>query len=266
MYRCLYLSFTYLLVVMIPTVLLGQSSDKTLPAPARKLIDARSIDYLDFKALRFHLHNAVEHYQYLNEANTAISRKLKIQADSITQLKAQVQTQAVQIQQLKQATRQFEKAGVGQKSLLDSVRQQTARLNYERQLIADPRAVRIYKFPLAEVRKTFLENLTKKDSGFGLESESSATVLIVSRQFNEQAGNWWGFDKINDGLLEVTLRLIEHPFDPQRAVVYADTKLLQKEHNGTKLYADQSDPEKLTLYRDRTLRLLEGFLRNTSEK
>lgn len=266
MYRSFNLLIACLLVTTMPLRLFGQSSAKVPPAPARKLIDERSIDYLDFKALRFYLHNAVGHYQYVNETNTTLSHMLKVQTDSITQLKAQLRIQATQIQQLKQATRQYEKAGAGQRSLLDSVRQQTARLNYERQLITDSRVVRIYKFPLVEVRKTFLENLTKKDSGFGLENESSATVLIVNRQFNERVSNWWEFDKTNDGLLEVTLRLIEHPFDPQRAIVYADTKLLQKERNGDKLYADQSDPEKLTLYRDRTLRLLEGFLRNTSEK
>ena len=137
MYRCFNLWIACLLLITMPLCLFAQLPDKMLPAPARKLIDDRSIDYLDFKALRFHLHNAVEHYQYLNEANTTLSRRFKIQADSITQLKTQIQAQATQIQQLKQATRQYEKAGTGQKSLLDSVRQQIARLNYDRQLIAD---------------------------------------------------------------------------------------------------------------------------------
>jgi hypothetical protein len=266
MYHCLYLSLTCLLVGLTPTVLFGQSSDKNAPAPARKIIDERSIDYLDFRALRFHLHNAVEHYNHLNEANVNIARSLKTQVDSLAQLRAQLQAQNAQIQQLKQANRQYEKQGANQKNSLDSVRRQTARLDYERQLITDPRVVRIYKFPVAEVRKTLLDNLAKNDSGFGNESEPATDKLVITRQFNERTEAWWLFDKNTDSLLEVTLRLLEHPFDSQRTIVYADTKLLQKNRSTDKLYEDQSDPEKLTLYRDRTLRLLEGFMRSTSEK
>lgn len=266
MYRCLHLILSCLLVGATPAVLFGQPTAKSLSPPSRKLIDEPSIDYLDFRALRYHLHNALEHYQYQNEANVNTTRTLRNQTDTLSQLRAQLQAQNTQLQQLKQVNRQYEKVGAGQKSLLDSVRRQTARLDYERQLIADTRVVRIYKFSVAEVRKTLIDNLTKNDSGFGYEGEPSADKLIITRQFNERSANWWAFDKNNDGLLEVTLRLIDHPFDSQRAIVYADTKLLQRNRSTDKLYEDQSDPERLTLYRERTLRLLEGYLRSTSEK
>lgn len=266
MHKYLYLTFTCLLVGLTPTILFGQPSEKPLVPPTRKLIDEGSIDQLDLKALRLHLHNAIQYCQLQNEANTSRAISYKNQADSLRQSRAQLQTQQKQLQQLKQENRQYEKQGAIRKSYLDSVDRLAAQLNYDRQLLTDPRVVRIYKFPLTGVRKTLFENLTNNKSGFSYEGEPSANKLVVTRQFNKQTEAWWGFDKNNDSLLEVTLRLLEHPFDSQRAIVYADTKLLQKSRSAHKLYEDQSDPERLTLYRDRTLRLLEGFLKNTLYK
>ncbi|MCY7356654.1 MAG: hypothetical protein LH609_04155 [Rudanella sp.] len=266
MYRRLYLTLVCLLVGLIPTILFGQSSDKNALPPTRKLIDERSIDYLDFRALRFHLHNAVEHYNHQSEANANIARTLKTQADSLSQLRTQLKAQTTQIQQLKQVNRQYEKQSAGQKSVIDSVHRLTARLNYEHQLISDPRVLRIYKLPLADVRKVLADNIAKADDRFSYEGSPTATMLTIKRQFDKKTDKWWSFDKDTDSVLEITLRLLEHQYDAQRTVLYVDARLQQKDRSSDKPYEEQLEPEKTLLYRERALQLLEGFLHSMSEK
>ncbi|TAE28648.1 MAG: hypothetical protein EAZ91_14260 [Cytophagales bacterium] len=187
-------------------------------------------------------------------------------ADSLAKLRNQVQSQTAQLAQLRQSARQLESAQAAVRATRDSARRSMESLNFEKQLLKDTRAVRIYKFPVNDVRKVFTDNLNRDNAGFTLNNSSAGNTLIMSREFNQQAPAWWDVDREDDGRLDVTLRLVEHPYDNSRTVLYADTRLLKKDRTGNKPIQDQSDPEKLQLYRDRTIRLLEGFLRVASEK
>jgi hypothetical protein len=244
----------------------AQPSESASNPPARKIIDEHSIDYLDFRALRFHLHNAVEHYQYANSQLAVLARQNQMLQDSVDKLNKQSQKQLLQIIQLNGDGHKLKSLQNDQKASRDSLRRQMAQLTYERQLVTDPRVMRVYKFPLAEVRRTLVDNLTKTDSDLRYEGGNSANMLVMKREFNERNGAWWPADKNVDALLEVTLRLVEHQYDNSRTVVYGDVRLLQKDRNTDKVFDDQSDPEKTTLYRNRALRSIEGFLRTTSEK
>lgn len=256
---------SFLAIISFHT-LSAQPSESASNPPARKIIDERSIDYLDFRALRFHLHNAVEHYQYANNQLVSQTRLNQLLQDSVAKLNKQLQSQLLQIIQLNGNGRKLESVQNAQKASRDSLKRQMAQLNYERQLVTDPRVVRIYKFPLPEVRRTLVDNLTKTGSDLSYEAGTATNMLVLKREFNERAGVWWPADKNLDALLEVTLRLVEHQYDSGRTVVYSDVRLLQKDRNTDKVFDDQSDPEKTTLYRNRAIRSIEGFLRTTSEK
>ena len=202
----------------------------------------------------------------LNDQISRLNRLVNYKTDSIGDLQSQVGDQLVRIEQLRQMNQQTEKVLSETRSLLDSARQQIARLRYDQQHLTDNRVIRIYQFPLTETRAILMRNLAKDDSGFQYDDDTTGNVLTVTRRFDGQAEAWWVFDKTLDTVLEITLRLEKHQFDQQRTVVFADTKLMQKTRYTNKPFEEQREPEKIVLYRNRALRLLEGSLSSTSDK
>ncbi|MCY7356655.1 MAG: hypothetical protein LH609_04160 [Rudanella sp.] len=195
-----------------------------------------------------------------------LNRLVNYKTDSIGGLQAQVGDQLVRIEQLRQMNQQTEKVLSETRISLDSARQQIARLRYDQHHLTDSRVIRIYQFPTTETRAILLRNLAKDDAGFQYDDDTTSNVLTVTRRFDDQAEAWWVFDKTLDTVLEITLRLEKHQFDPQRTIVYADTKLMQKTRYTNKPFEEQREPEKIVLYRNRALRLLEGSLSSTSDK
>jgi small-conductance mechanosensitive channel len=187
-------------------------------------------------------------------------------ADSINQFTGQVADLNLRLDQTQQAKRQVEATLSQTQTNLDSAQQQIKRLNYDHTLFTTPALLRIYRFTPAETRAIFLRNLTQPESGFQYDIDSTANELKITRRFDDQTEAWWVFDKTLDTVLELTLRFTSHNFDTSRTLVYATANLLQKTRYSSKPFEEQHDPEKIALYRDKTLRLLEGNLRNTSDK
>ncbi len=202
----------------------------------------------------------------LKDQISNLNQLVNYKTDSIGDLQVQVGDQLVRIEQLRKTNQQTEKKRSETQSLLDSARQQIARLRYDQHHLTDNRVIRIYQFPLTETRAILMRNLGKDDSGFQFDDDPTGNILTITRRFDDQAEAWWVFDKTLDTVLEVTLRLESHQFDSQRTVVYADTKLMQKTRYTNKPFEEQQEPEKIVLYRNRALRLLEGSLSSTSDK
>jgi TolA-binding protein len=140
------------------------------------------------------------------------------------------------------------------------------RLTYERNLFAVTDLLRIYRVAPSETMATLLRNLNQTEDGFQYTVDSTANELKITRHFDDKTEAWWLFDKTLDTILELSLQLKRHRFDRNRTLVFASSRLLQKIRYSNKPFEEQTDTEKIALYRDKTIKLLEGNLRKTIER
>ena len=191
----------------------------------------------------------------INSRNESIGRYVQMVADlngRITQLKID-RREADDIHARVEAARDMALAKV-------------ARLTYERNLLTLTNIVRIYRVAPAETWATLIRSLDQAESGFQYSADSTASELKIVRHFGDQTEAWWVFDKTLDTILELTLQFRSHQFDRNRTLVIASSRLLQKTRYSNKPFEEQNDTEKIALYRDKTLKLLEGNLRTASDK
>ncbi|OIN60044.1 hypothetical protein [Arsenicibacter rosenii] len=149
---------------------------------------------------------------------------------------------------------------------LKAAYQKISVLEYDKKSLIDDKIVRIYNFSASDVRKEFLQSLAKDGSGFQYDDALVDDEIQITRNFNDQAEAWWVFDKTLDTILELKIRIKPHLYDPQKCIVFGETRLLQKTRYSNKPFEEQRDQEKIKLYREKTFRLLEGKLQGTSDK
>lgn len=149
---------------------------------------------------------------------------------------------------------------------LKAANQKISTLEYDKKNLTDDKIVRIYNFSANDVRKQFVQSLSKEGSGFQYDDALVDDEIQITRNFNDQAEAWWVFDKTLDTILELKIRIKPHLYDPQKCIVFGDTRLLQKTRYSNKPFDEQRDQEKIKLYREKAFRLLEGKLQGTSDK
>jgi hypothetical protein len=150
---------------------------------------------------------------------------------------------------------------------LEKSKQQVARLEYDRHLLTDRTVFRVYKLSPAMVRQRMLATLNKAGSGFKFDNDATVRGAIrVVRPFDNQREAGGVFGKATDLVLELTLIIEPHQYDPAQALLQVQPRLLQKSRFGKKPFEEQTDQDKVALYRDKAMRLLEGDLRAMSEK
>lgn len=192
---------------------------------------------------------------------TILTRNDSIQAQykAINDLKHQLSDQV-------QETRRLEQIIARQTDELKAANQKISILEYDKKNLIDDKIVRVYNFSANDVRKQFVQSLSKEGSGFQYDDALVDDEIQITRNFNDQAEAWWVFDKTLDTILELKIRIKPHLYDPQKCIVFGDTRLLQKTRYSNKPFEEQHDQEKIRLYREKTFRLLEGKLQGTSDK
>lgn len=223
----------------------------------------------------------------LTQQNTFLRDRLKAAATEKQQLTGQIATQqktiesrndsiAGHIQTIQTLNLQIGKlnqeAKIRQDTLskrlidLKNANQQIRHLTYDNANLVDNRIVRVYNFSAADVRKQFLQSLSAAESGFQYDDALIDDEIQITRNFNDQAEAWWVFDKTLDTILELKIRIKPHLYDPQKSIVFGETKLLQKTRYSNKPFEEQHDQEKIKLYREKAFHMLEGKLKGTSDK
>ncbi len=138
------------------------------------------------------------------------------------------------------------------------------RLKYENEILKDPKVVRMYDVSAVKVKDALIGRLNESSLGFQFDEENDS--LKVIKQFDNSTEAWWTFDKTIDILLELNLRIAPHLYDPNRSVVYGSISLFEKVRYSKKQYTPQEDADKIRLYQEKTMRLLEANISKTAIK
>lgn len=154
---------------------------------------------------------------------------------------------------------------VSQKDLA-AAQDELRKLKYETEILKDPNVVRIYDLSADKVKEGLISRLSESSLGFQFDEDAANGSIKATKQFDSNAEGWWVFDKTVDVLLELNLRVAPHQYDANRCLVYGSTNLLEKIRYSNKQYTPQDDVDKIKLYQEKALRLLEMNIRKTTNK
>lgn len=149
---------------------------------------------------------------------------------------------------------------------LATAQDEIRKLKYENEILKDPAVVRIYDVSAAKAKDALISRLGESSLGFQFDEDATKGSIKATKQFDSNAEAWWVFDKTIDVLLELELRVVPHLYDPNRSVVYGSTNLLEKIRYSNKQYTPQEDIDKIRLYQEKALRLLEMNIRKSNLK
>ena len=209
--------------------------------------------------------SATEKQQLLGQVATQ-QKTILVRNDSIAELHQSIQILSKEIGLLQKEADQLNNTITQRTDELKTATTQIRQLEYDKKNLVDNRIVRIYNYSAADVRKQFLQSLAISESGFQYDDALIDDEIQITRNFNDQAEAWWVFDKTLDTILELKIRIKPHLYDPQKCIVFGETKLLQKTRYSNKPFEEQRDQEKINLYREKAFHMLEGKLKGTSDK
>ncbi|MBO0930415.1 hypothetical protein [Fibrella aquatilis] len=245
------------------------------PTPVQSETDARLIESLRDRittlqqqqtTLRNRLRQEERRSKQAEERLAAAERTIESRNDSISRYIQEINDLNGRISQMQIARREADATRARIEVVRDSALSKVARLTYERNLLTISDLIRIYRVSPSQTMATLLRNLNQTESGFEYNVDSTANELKIIRHFDAQTEAWWLFDKTLDTILELTLQFKRDRFDNNRTLVFANSRLLQKTRYSNKPFEEQADTEKIALYRDKTLKLLEGTLRRSADK
>ncbi len=149
---------------------------------------------------------------------------------------------------------------------LTTAQDEIRKLKYESEILKDPTVMRIYDVSAAKVKENITAQLSEKNLGFNFDDNISQGIIKATKQFGTDTEAWWVFDKTIDVLLELELKIVPHLYDPNRSLIYGKTNLLEKIRFSNKQYTPQEDVDKIKLYQEKALRLLETNIRKSNLK
>ena len=152
-----------------------------------------------------------------------------------------------------------------QKDLI-SAQDEIRKLKYEAEILKDPTIVRIYDESATKVKEGFVARLSESSLGFQFNEDAATGNIKATKQFSNNTESWWVFDKTIDVLLELNLRVVPHLYDVNRSLVYGTTNLLEKVRYSNKQFTPQEDMDKVKLYQEKSIRLLETNIRKIISK
>lgn len=260
------IAFAMTLLPVIGFAQAGPSTEATLEQALNKANAKARVLQQQLKTARVQLKQQATQNEQLQARLSLILAQVTGKNDSIGRLILQSAGQLGEAAQLAQTGQQLQNNLTQTTHTLDSTQQQLRQVLYDRQQLTDSRVVRIYQFPLVEAKAILLRNLTKTNSGFLFDHDSLRNVLRITHQYIEKKPGRWIFNRVFETIVEMEVRLVEHTFDPSRTLVYAFTRLRQKRVYIEDYFNEIVQPDQTALYREQSLRLLEGELRNTSDK
>ncbi len=149
---------------------------------------------------------------------------------------------------------------------LTTAQDEIRKLKYEYEILKDPTVMRTYDVSAAKVKENITAQLSDKSLGFNFDDNLSQGIIKATKQFGTDTEAWWVFDKTIDVLLELELKIVPHLYDPNRSLIYGKTNLLEKIRFSNKQYTPQEDVDKVKLYQEKALRLLETNIRKSNLK
>ncbi len=149
---------------------------------------------------------------------------------------------------------------------LDTAQEEIRKLTYENVILKDPSVVRIYDISAAKVKEALINRLSERSLGFQFNEDATKGNIKITKIFDKNTEEWWILDKSIDVLLELELRVVLHQYDPNRSIIYSSTNLFEKAKNSNNEYTPQEDIDKIRIYEEKVLRVLERSIRKSNLK
>jgi len=223
------------------------------------------------KSLRNKLAEVNRQNTQLTEENTNLHSYLRQLNQTISNVRDSINLEIKQKRQIdleskkwQEATFNVNKTLQSSQKELSSAQDEIRKLKYETEILKDPTILRIYDESAGKVKESFISRLSESSLGFQFDEDGGS--LKATKQFGSDTEAWWVFDKTIDMLLELNLRVVPHQYDANRSVVYGSTNLLEKVRYSNKQYTPQDDTDKIRLYQEKAIRLLEMNIRRPTVK
>ncbi len=201
-------------------------------------------------------------HNFMRQANQTIS----VIRDSNTLVLKQVKQLDLESKKWQESTFNVNKSLQASQKDLSSAQDEIRKAKYEIEILRDPTIVRVYEYSAAKTKEALTARLSESSLGFQFDEDATKGSIKATKQFGNDTEAWWVFDKTIDVLLELELRVVPHQYDPNRSLVYGTTNLLEKVRYSNKQYAPQDDTDKIKLYQEKALRLLEMNIRKSTVK
>lgn len=240
--------------LLIANAIYGQQTDKTRALRNRISELTRNNTQLTEENLNLH--------SYLRQLNQTISN-VRDSINAEVKLNKQLDLESKKWQE---STFNVNKTLQASQKDLSSAQDEIRKLKYETEILKDPTIIRIYDESSAKVKESLIGRLSESSLGFQYDEEGGNGNIKATKQFGNDTEAWWVFDKTIDVLLELNLRVAPHMYDPNRTLVYGSTNLLEKVRYSNKQYTPQDDHDKIRLYQEKAMRLLEMNIRKASVK
>lgn len=225
------------------------------------------------KSLRNKLNEANRQNVQLTEENANLHSYLRQLNQTISNVRDSINQELKLNKQLDLESRKWQESTFNVNKTLQasqkdlSVAQDEIRkLKYETEILKDPTIVRIYDESAGKVKEGFIARLSESSLGFQFDEDATNGSIKVTKQFGNDTEAWWVFDKTIDILLELNLRVVPHLYDNNRSLVYGSTNLLEKVRYSNKQYTAQDDIDKIRLYQEKAIRLIEMNIRKPTVK
>jgi DNA primase len=225
------------------------------------------------KTLRNRIAEVTRQNTQLTEENTNLHSYLRQLNQTISNVRDSINAELKLNKQLDLESKKWQEATFNVNKTLQasqkdlSVAQDEIRkLKYETEILKDPTILRIYDDSPAKIKENLISRLSENSLGFQFDEEATTGNIKATKQFGSDTEAWWVFDKTIDVLLELNLRVAPHLYDPNRTLVYGSTNLLEKIRYSNKQFTPQDDQDKIRLYQEKAMRLLEMNIRKASVK
>jgi hypothetical protein len=245
------LSKATILLLVIPISIYGQT-DK-LKSLKNKVTELSRLN-TQLTEENINLHN------YMRQSNQTISNV----RDSINASIKDNKVLTLESKKWQEATFNVNKTLQASQKDVSSAQDEIRKLKYETEILKDPSIIRIYNEPAVKVKEGLIARLSESSLGFQFDEENEG--IKATKQFDSNTEAWWVFDKTIDVLLELKFKVVPHMYDANRSLVYGSTNLLEKIRYSTKQYTPQEDTDKIRLYQEKAIRLLETNIRKANIK
>lgn len=124
-------------------------------------------------------------------------------------------------------------------------------------IVKDSTIIRVYELPLGQVRIRTLRQVLNQGVDLLIERNTDEG-FVVSKIFQDRKSPNL-FKKYTDTRVEAEIRMIEHPFYPNRTLFYMDLEAQERDKK-KKPFTKVTDPELLDRYKKKLLDFFDRFL------
>ncbi len=138
-------------------------------------------------------------------------------------------------------------------------------MKYELSIVQDASIARIYELPIADVRAAMISRSSIDSLGFQITEVLGGNSIKVSKEFDATIDSWRMSDKWTDVKIESNLEIKPHQYDVNKTLLIVST-IAQGKGKGNKQYQLIEDADKVKLFQEKVLKVLEVNIKKRPKK